>query len=206
MSEEIIVALIQLIPPILWVSVILCGLLLFYNPIRANLIPRLTEFKAFGIEASFIKGALDRAAKKVPAGDEQSRGAVARRAERSAEIIAGARILLVNDVPEEMSNVIEILKSLKVVVDISTDTEAALALLKRVHFDAVVSDMNRAGVPNEGILFLNRAIELHINRPTIFTVGQYDPDRGTPAHAFAITNRVDDLLHYIFDVLERSRG
>ena len=54
--------------------------------------------------------------------------------------------------------------------------------------------------------FLSRSIELGVNRPTIFTVGNYDPSRGTPPYAFAITNRIDDLINYVFDALERTHG
>jgi hypothetical protein len=45
-----------------------------------------------------------------------------------------------------------------------------------------------------------------LHKPTVFTVGQYDPDRGTPPYAFGITNQIDELLNLLFDVLERVRG
>ncbi len=64
--------------------------------------------------------------------------------------------------------------------------------------------MRRCG--DEGLRFFTRMRQRNLHRPTIFTVGQYEPDRGTPAHAFGITNRVDELLNLLFDILERTRG
>jgi hypothetical protein len=43
-------------------------------------------------------------------------------------------------------------------------------------------------------------------QPVVFTVGAYDPSRGTPPYAFGITNRVDELLNLLFDAIERVRG
>jgi hypothetical protein len=45
-----------------------------------------------------------------------------------------------------------------------------------------------------------------MHHPVIFTVGRYEPDRGTPGHAFGITSRVDEMLNLVFDALERVRG
>jgi hypothetical protein len=41
-------------------------LLVFLKPIKEILIPKLNEFKAFGIEAKFIKEELENAARKDP--------------------------------------------------------------------------------------------------------------------------------------------
>jgi CheY-like chemotaxis protein len=205
MNEKIATTWIQIIPSLLWVAIGILVILLFYKQIRMK-IPNMSQIKAFGVEATFVKEALDQASKAVPAGDDQSRSAVARRAERLAQIIVGARVLIVNDVPDQMYSLIQVLRSLKMIVDISTKTDDALVLLKNIKFDVVLLDMSRHGTPDEGIHFLRRALELNVHRPTIFTVGQYDPSRGTPAYAFAITDRLDILLHYIFDVLERTRG
>jgi CheY-like chemotaxis protein len=206
MSDVIAKALIKIIPSIVWATVAAAALIVFHRSIRDDLLPRLLKLKAFGVEADFVKKTLDEASRTVPTGDELSRGALARRAERLASIIAGAKALLVNDVPEEMKFVIELLRSLKIELTIATSSREALDLLRRQDFDVVLSDMSRDGVPDEGIKFLRRSIEMGINRPTIFTVGNYDPNRGTPAHAFGITNKIDEVLHYVFDVIERRRS
>jgi CheY-like chemotaxis protein len=206
MSKEVAVELIKIIPSVAWLILGGVAFWLFYGPIRDKLLPRLSSFKGFGIEASFIKEILDDAAAKNLAGDEQSRSTVARRAERIAQIAAGARVLVVNDHPAVMRPTIDILNSMKMVVATAATTDDAITLLKGSSFDVVVSDIKRGENVNEGVLFLNRAVELGINRPTIFYIANYDPSRGTPPYAFAITNRIDEMLNYIFDVIERTRG
>jgi DNA-binding NtrC family response regulator len=89
---------------------------------------------------------------------------------------------------------------------VATTSDEAMSLFGQNQFNVVVSDMRRGPTPDEGMRFLNRMRLNGINLPTIFTVGQYEPGRGTPAHAFGITNRVDELLNLLFDVFERARG
>jgi len=100
----------------------------------------------------------------------------------------GARLLLVNDRPEEIKGPVE------------------LCLLKAAPFDVVVSDMARDSIQDEGLRFLHAARKAGIHRPTIFTVGRYEPERGVPPYAFGITSRVDELLNLVLDVVERVRG
>jgi CheY-like chemotaxis protein len=153
-----------------------------------------------------VKSELARAAKNEPAITDQILDQVARRAERLASIIEDARVLLVNDVPREMRHVLRILRDLSVEVDVARDTTRALHLLSMGSYDAVISDMQRDGIPDEGLRFLEAMRRRGVHRPTVFTVGRYKPERGTPAYAFGITNRVDDLLNYLFDIFERVRG
>jgi CheY-like chemotaxis protein len=206
MSDNVIVELVKLVPSILWAAVALTALFLFQRSIKNDLLPRLAKLKALGIEASFVKQALDKVSEIAPSGDDNSRSVVARRAERLSRIIVGSRVLLVNDVPQQMASVVSLLQSMKIEVTTATTTQEALQRLRRKSFDAVISDMAREGVDDEGIKFLKQAVELGVNVPTIFSVGNYDPSRGTPGYAFAITNRVDELMHYVFDIIERSHG
>lgn len=153
-----------------------------------------------------VKSELAQAAKGEAAITELILDQVSRRAERLSPIIGGARVLLVNDVPREMAHVIQILRDLDVEVQVATDSSLALNMLSTASFDAVVSDMARDGVGDEGVRFLRTMRQRGFHHPIIFTVGRYEPDRGTPAYAFGITNRVDALLNYLFDVFERVRG
>jgi hypothetical protein len=70
----------------------------------------------------------------------------------------------VTDVPSEMKFVIEVLGSLKLDVVIATTSKEALELLRRQDFDVIISDMNRDGVPNEGIKFLQKSLELGLSK------------------------------------------
>lgn len=153
-----------------------------------------------------VKGKLDQASESVPAGRESERTQAARRAERIASLIQGARILLVNDVPQEMSYVVSLLKSLKLSVTTTTSTEHALAELHGPTFNVVISDMRRNGDDGAGLTLLQDMRSSRITTPVIFTVGRYQPERGVPGGAFGITNRVDEVLNLVFDVLERTRG
>ena len=87
---------------------------------------------------------------------EHGRSQVARRAARLQSVINGSRILLVNDVPDEMSHVIRIMRELKIEVDLATTSDEALELLLHHPFDVVVSDMRRGSVEDEGSRFLSR--------------------------------------------------
>jgi len=118
----------------------------------------------------------------------EGRTQVARRVARLSRLTSGARLLLVNDRPEEMKGPVE------------------LCLLKAAPFDVVVSDMARDSIQDEGLRFLHAARKAGIHRPTIFTVGRYEPERGVPPYAFGITSRVDELLNLVLDVVERLRG
>jgi CheY-like chemotaxis protein len=146
----------------------------------------------------------------IPAGDRvstpQGRDQVSRRAARLQTLIRGARILLVNDVPLEMKHVTAILGQLGVDVEVVTTTDEALSRLHQNSYNVIVSDMRRGTSEDEGLKFLTRMRQDGIHCPTIFTVGGYQPDRGTPPYAFGITNRVDELLNLLFDAIERERG
>ena len=113
---------------------------------------------------------------------------------------------MVNDIPAEMAHVIEILRDLGLDVQVETSSRRALRALSSDTYHVVISDMERDGVENEGISFLKQMRERSILIPLIFTVGRFNPALGTPPFAFGITNRVDECLNLVFDVLERTRG
>lgn len=153
-----------------------------------------------------VKSELAQAAKTEPAITDQLLDQVARRAERLLPIINDAQVLLVNDVPRQMTHVVQILRDLKVEVQIATDTDSALDMLAAHSFHAVVSDMARGGVEDAGLKLLAKMRKAGLYQPIVFTVGRYQPERGTPAYAFGITNRVDELLNLLFDIVERAKG
>lgn len=136
----------------------------------------------------------------------EGRTQVARRVARLSRLTRGTRLLLVNDRPEEMKVPVELFEEIGILVRIAVSTNEALSLLKDEAFDLVVSDMARDSIQDEGLRFLHAARKAGIHRPTIFTVGRYEPDRGAPPYAFGITNRVDELLNLVLDVVERVRG
>jgi CheY-like chemotaxis protein len=136
----------------------------------------------------------------------EGRTQVARRAARVANLVKGTRLLLVNDIPAQMGYVTQLLTDLGVVVTIAKSTEESLRLLRNGTFDLVVSDMARGVISDDGLRLLKRMREEGLYRPTIFTVANYEPHRGTPPFSFGITNRVDEMLNLVFDIVERTRG
>ncbi len=205
-ASDVTIELVRLIPSIVWAGTLLVIVLLFRRSIRERLLPRLEGVEAFGVKATFVREELDRAADTEPVGDSQQRTQVARRAERLAPVLTGARVLLVNDAPGEMRHVVSILQGLGLSVTITTSTDEALKALETRDFDVVVSDMRRADDEVAGVEMLKASVNRGISRPTILAVGRYEPARGTPPFAFGITNRVDELLNLVLDALERSRG
>jgi predicted nicotinamide N-methyase len=49
------VAIIEIIPSILWFLLVLAGVIVFYRPIRDELLPNLSAFRAHGVELSFVR-------------------------------------------------------------------------------------------------------------------------------------------------------
>ena len=74
-------------------------------------------------------------------------------------MIRGARLLLVNDIPAEMSHVIEIVRDLGLYVQVETSSEGALRALSSDTYHVVISDMERDAVEDEGIRVRRRKPE-----------------------------------------------
>jgi CheY-like chemotaxis protein len=207
MSDEITRELIRLIPTVLWVTVALVVVFAFRDVIRQQLLPRMSGFKAFGVEATFAREQLDKAVEKQDVDvSPDDRSQVIRRAERHSDILQGARILWVDDNPGNNIYVVELLNSFAVFVHQVRTTAEALSALAHDQYDLAISDMERDGVADEGLRFVKQAREHGLYRWTVFWIADYDPNLGTPPHALGITNRADHLLHYIMDALERERS
>jgi CheY-like chemotaxis protein len=217
---EIVIELIQLIPSLLWISLITAILILFYRPIREVLFPKLSGFKAMGIEISFLKDSMDAALDKarehdlklaekspqwkvvVPPEDKQL---VLKRALQHQNTLSGAQVLWVDDHPENNLNERKMFKQLNVEVDTAKSTEEALEILKFAKYDLILSDMYRDDNPAEGLDFLKKFRKTDETTPVIFYIGVFDPEKGVPPKSFGITNRPDELLHLVLDALERKR-
>ena len=75
----------------------------------------------------------------------------------------------------------------------------------RTREDLVISDMTRGVEATAGLKFLEQFRKEDKTTPVIFYVGVFDPEKGVPVQAFAITNRPDELLHLTLDALERKK-
>jgi len=207
MSQDVAVEFIRLVPSILWFLLLVILLFLFYKPIRNELLPKIRGFKGFGVEVTFVQEEIDKAARNrgfsIPVTELSM---VSKRAERLAPVLNGSRVLWVDDRPELTAHEVGLLNRLGVSVDIATTSSEGLSLLSRREYDLVVSDIDRDGVADEGIRFLSTIRQRHYDSRVVFYIGDLDRDKGVPAYAFGITNRPDELMHLVFDGLERRRG
>ncbi len=212
------VEFIRILPDLLWFFGVVIVILLFYRPIRDNLLPNLTMFKAMGVEISFVRSSIAsaiRLADKSPRWKvevpEKDREHAINRARSRRHLFRNRFLLWVDDRPENNINERRMFHALGLHIDKAADTDEALRLLAIAPYDVIISDMERHGDPEAGRSFLERrllekdVLEANRNTPVIIYLGDFEPNRGTPPHAFGITNRPDTLLHLVLDALEHSK-
>jgi CheY-like chemotaxis protein len=208
MTAEIV----EIIPSILWFLLVLGVIVLFYKPIKEELLPNLSGFKAMGVEMSFIRKSINAAvtlAKKDPKWNvrvsDEDKEIVLERAKRNINTLRNSRILWIDDVPENNRNEKKMFRKLRVSVEIAKSTDGALGKLKDDEYDVILSDMERDNDSTAGLTFLQKFRKIDKTTPVIFYVGVFDPGKGVPPEAFGITNRPDELLHLTIDALERMK-
>jgi len=212
-DPKFVAEIVKSIPAILWFILFVIILLLFYRPLRNELLPSLTGFKAMGVEISFVKDSIDAAielAEKSPQWkveiSPRDKERVLNRVKKHLKIFRDVQILWVDDHPENNLNEHRMFRQLKTEIDIAKSTEEALEILKNGRYDLVISDMARGDSAISGLDFLKRFRMEDKTTPVIFYVGIFDPTMGIPPLSFGITNRPDELLHLVLDVLERESG
>jgi CheY-like chemotaxis protein len=208
-----ILALPEAVWPLIAVVVLVTALaFIFRRTIEDTLLPRVSGVKVLGIEISFAKEELDRASSRprlTKAGMAPSKGdrhAALERAREAAPLLQGAEVLWLDDHPSRNRSERRMLQAFGVMIDVVTTNSEALAMLRQHRYDLLISDIERNGDHDAGPAFAREIAHPNpLAKPVIFYVGTLDRDAGTPAHAFAITNRPDHLLHYVIDVLARWR-
>lgn len=211
-TEPVIIELVKILPSVFWLLVAVIVVAIFQGPIRHQLLPLVTGLKIGGIECSFVREAIQASvalAQKhgnwnVQVTEEQA-SMVMERASRHLGLLQKAKILWVDDAPDNNFNEIKMLHQLRTDVSTARSTEEALATMDKQPFDIVLSDLKRGDDAGAGLTMLDRLKESRPGLPVIFYVGEYDPARGTPPFAFGLTNRPDEMLHLVLDVLERHK-
>lgn len=138
-----------------------------------------------------------------------------------ADLLARARIIWVDDHPENNEPIIQLLRRFGATVDTPRSNAEAFALLRASRYDVVISDVARDDEgPNgdlKGLEFAHQVLEQWGQRILLFTA-RFNPARvpdlsererlelvdEVQRSVFARTNRMDEALHYILDTLERS--
>ena len=205
LNSELSLEMVRIVPSVLWFAFALAALWIFQRSIRRDLIPRLSTFKGFGIELSFLRDQLDGAIKKVAADvSKGDRRGVLRRAELAQPYLRGGRLLWVDDNPDNNEEEIELFRSLGLRVKTVTSTTAALSELRSREYDVVISDYTRAEGESAGPDLARLMSEQDLYKWTIIYTGENPWGRPVPPFLFAITNRPDHLMHYVIDVMERE--
>lgn len=125
-----------------------------------------------------------------------------RRAEQVGSVLRGARVLWVDDRPENNAWEREMLRVLGVVIVAVESTRSALDSLKGESFDLVISDIRRDN--ENGIDGANEIRAAVPMLPIVFYI--LDLTRSQiPEPASGITNEPNELLHLVLDRLERTR-
>lgn len=118
-------------------------------------------------------------------------------------VLRDARVLWVDDQPENNFYERLALTDLGVQIDITVSTEEAISFLEHKTYHAIISDMNRRGIPDEGLRMLR--IVPASAPPMVFYTFDLTKSLGVPPGAFGITNQPDELMHLLLDILERTR-
>ncbi|WP_051812312.1 response regulator [Kitasatospora sp. MBT63] len=193
---------------LIWPALILFVLVIYRSHIGA-LIPRIKSLTtpAGSIEfAEEARSLLDQASAAtnvvVPM---HIRRAVIRRLEYAAEIIAGGKLLWVDDRPENNTALIELFRSVGMKVDTALSTSAAPTHLHRGPYDIILTDIGRAGDQQAGITMLRDLDQHGVDTPVVLYTLGFDDARAIPRRVFAVTEVPDELVHYVIDLMERVK-
>lgn len=190
------------------------------TPIAEQLIPKMSGIKAGGVELTFAQEAMAKAAHDAELHNVVIRSTVAKpvditerdkeralmRAKRCRDLLAGKRILWVDDLITNNRLERKMLEAFGLGIEqASTNGEATAALLPdKGGYDLILSDIERPDSRTGGLELLGWLRAQRARVPLVFYITNLNADRPTPLGAFGITNRPDTLLHLVIDALERT--
>ncbi len=114
------------------------------------------------------------------------------------------RGLWFDDTPDCELSELRLILALGVQLDRAATPIEAEKLIQNATYDFMISDIWQQQNPKGGIEFFNHQVQKGIRIATIFYITKYEEARGTPPFAFGITNRPNDLLHLVMDIIERK--
>lgn len=137
--------------------------------------------------------------------DDQTR--VLKRAKAAASVMEGRHILWADDRPANNLHEIKVMKACGLeVTEVRTNAEALTALAAGdQEYHVVISDIGRPEGEPAGDALAKDLVDNGIDVPVVYYITVLDPARQLPVGAFGLTNRPDELLHYVIDALERIR-
>ena len=203
------------------VAAVIAGILIANLKTLSQRFNALTSLKFPGLELSFADRELGEAVAKrsgevfIKKGTAEqypvriSRRDEARalqRARRDRHLLDSARILWVDDHPENNNAERHVFEAFGARIDFVTYNAAALAALRgATAYDLVLSDIRRGDDKSPDGLELSSILRDDDEAPPlIFYIGVVDKALPLPDGAFALTNRPDELLQLALDALSRS--
>lgn len=216
------------IAAVLWVVLALAVVYI----LRGGIVQRLLfvtklGFGATGFSMEFAEQKLDQAMATVAdPSSVRSFGQAARRGvlvrlERNADLVSRARLVWVDDHPENNLSIIQLLTGLGARVDTPRTNDEAFRLLRGSRYDVVISDVARDREGPESALKgvrLAQTVFEQFGQQTLLFTERYNPAtlpglneaqrlelvKVTREVVFGTTNRYDEALHLILDMLERG--
>ena len=204
-SDAIWIKVIETVPGVLWVLFAATVFLTLRKTIVRNF-PRVTTFRAMGVEVELAGELLDKATdeRQTPVSATDRRTALGRLG-YAADLLRGGRILWVDDRPAGNTALVDLFRSVRMDVEQVHSTDEAIRLLRRKPYDVIISDVDRDGDPQAGIKMLRELDRYDINVPVLIHAAGFDPERGVDRRIFAATNVPVEVVHFVIDIMERAR-
>jgi CheY-like chemotaxis protein len=191
---------VDLVAALAWPLIVAAVVWFFRQPI-GEVLRRTTGFDAFGVSLTFAEQSLDLAASGRKDVTPQGLETAHKRLRREAHLLAGARILWVDNNPRGNFNERKLFERAGAVVDPAIDTEEALDLVERHPYDVVITDWSRGSDASAGPELVEQLHARGITAPVIYYVlVTSNRDKG---RAFALTNRPDELVVDVLDAIRR---
>jgi CheY-like chemotaxis protein len=219
--SSLVSAVAQLVGVLIWPLVLLFFLVRFRSAL-ADFLRNLGEFsfKGPGFEASAKRqqeaAAALGAAVAVRAPEDGARGAAADPGDVAAALpspralrrMQGARVLWVDDRPDNNRFERQALEALGIDVELSTSTEDALDKLRRRSYDLIISDMSRPPDDRAGYTLLDRLRSNGNQIPYVIYASSRAPEhvRESRKHgAIGCTNMPQELISMVTTALTTRR-
>ncbi|CAG1022214.1 hypothetical protein MTYM_01557 [Methylococcales bacterium] len=192
--------------PSLIVSLLAAYFIIKYPRELWSLFRRINKFKGFGIEAEFASESLDNAisAHALTVGQDDRQSAL-KRLDFIAPLLKDTRILWIDDNHANNRYERALLERFGIHFTLASSSAQAETALRENVFLLVITDSQREGRATEGLDFVKRMVEERIYRWTIAYVGSDQDGLPRPPYLFGITNRPDQLIHLVCDIVERER-
>ncbi|MEO6039771.1 MAG: response regulator [Saprospiraceae bacterium] len=201
MDNQLLIELIKITPTLLLYTVILIVFLRYRKPFVEGVLPKISGFKAFGFEASFVREGIESAARSANKIGVQASSSLLNRLSYYQK--RALRVLWVDDNPDTVMYESGVLQSLGMQLEFAKTSVNAMDRMGREKFQLVISDINRGGHQTAGLDFMRDMRTHQMQVPMIFYVSTLDPAKGVPPGAFGITDDPNELIHLVLDVAER---